>query len=249
MSAVKSSRWKTAQQYERSYWQSRADEMARGASSQLGWYEWRAQQLIERLKRLGLARLTAGDADVIEVGSGPIGVATYFPGRRRLLVDPLQDYYASNDTLRALRDPKAEYHTGVGEALPCGDADFDLAMIENCIDHVQDVEGVMRELRRVVRPGGILYLTVNCRSPIGYVVHRVLSRLKLDPGHPHTFTPDRATALVKRSGFEIRDVEVGSYDEAKTEDLRSESSRARLKARLGVSEFVTSIVATRGTSA
>lgn len=243
MSAAKTSRWQTAQQYERSYWQSRADEMARGASAQLNWYEWRANELKKRLERLGLHEATASSVRVIEVGSGPIGVATYYAGARRLLVDPLQDYYASNDTLRALRSPTAEYKTGVGEALPCDSGAFDLALIENCIDHVQDVEGVMRELHRALHPGGILYLTVNCRAPFGYYMHRVLSRLRIDPGHPHTFTPERAQALIRRFGFTVLDVEVGSYAAARTEDIKSSSSRARLKARLGVSEFVTSVVA------
>ena len=241
----KSRRWKTAQQYERGYWQARADEMAKGASAQLDWYKWRAEQFAGRLERLGLGELYTDSVRVLEVGSGPIGVATYCKGARRVLVDPLQDYYASNPVLRTHRSPSAEYLTGVGEALPCPDSEFDLAMIENCIDHVQDVDGVMRELRRALRPGGILYLTVNCRAPLGYYVHRVLSRLRIDPGHPHTFTPDRAVRLLRRYGFTVLDVEVGSYKDARAEDLSSASSRARMKARLGVSEFVTSVVARR----
>lgn len=243
MSAANGDRWQTAQEYERGYWNSRADQVARGASSQLDWYRWRAEQLQVRLQRLGLDKIVGGAADVLEVGSGPIGVATFFDAERRVLVDPLQDFYASNETLRVLRNPTAEYLTGIGEELPCGDAAFDLAMIENCIDHVRDVHGVMSELRRALRPGGILYLTVNCRAPMGYFVHRGLSRLRIDPGHPHTFTPERAKALVERFGFRILDVEVGSYEAARKADLASDSSRARLKARLGVSEFVTSIVA------
>lgn len=247
MTVAKKGRWETAQEYERRYWQGRADQMARGASAQLGWYEWRSEQLQERLTKLGLLEVVDPSVRVLEVGSGPVGVANFYPGARRLLVDPLQDYYASNETLRALRDPAAEFRTGVGEALPVEDGAFDLAMIENCIDHVQEVEGVMRELHRALRPRGILYLTVNCRAPLGFYVHRALSRLRIDPGHPHTFTPDRAQALVRRFGFEVLDVEVGSYREARAEDLRSPGARGRLKARLGVSEFVTSIVARRST--
>jgi SAM-dependent methyltransferase len=219
--------------------------MAEGASAQLGWYEWRAEQLRDRLTRLGLAESVAPAVRVLEVGGGPIGVATFYPGSRKLSVDPLQDYYAGNEVLRALRSPSMEYRTGVGEDLPCEDEEFDMAMIENCIDHVQKVDGVMSELHRSLRPGGILYLTVNCRNPVGYYVHRVLSRLRIDPGHPHTFTPDRTTALLRRHGFEVLDVAVGSYEKARTEDLESEHSRARWKARLGVSEFVTSVVARR----
>jgi len=95
----------------------------------------------------------------------------------------------------------------------------------------------------VLRPGGLLYLTVNCRTPTGYWVHRLLSRLRLDPGHPHTFTPPKLRQMLERFGFEVLDLEVGSYVEARKEDQASASPKARLKARLGISEFLASALA------
>jgi hypothetical protein len=100
----------------------------------------------------------------------------------------------------------------------------------------------MRELGRALRPDGILYLTVNCRSKTGYMVHRMLSSLRLDPGHPHTFTPPRVAALLRGHGFEPVDTEIGSYEEARREDLASPTRKAHLKAYLGVSEYVTSVI-------
>jgi SAM-dependent methyltransferase len=189
-----------------------------------------------------LGTLTDGSARVLEVGGGPVGVASFFPSTGAVLVDPLESFYGSNEVLRKLRNPRAEYVTGRGESLPVESGEFDLAIIENCIDHVQDAEGVMRELWRILRPAGVLYLTVNCRSKTGYVVHRALSSLRLDPGHPHTFTPPRVAALLRRHGFEPVDTEIGSYEEARREDRASPIRRARLKALLGVSEYVTSVI-------
>ena len=101
------------------------------------------------------------------------------------------------------------------------------------------------ELRRVLVPAGVLYLTVNCRTRWGFLVHRALSRLRVDAGHPHTFTPRRAQALIGRSGFAIRSLEVGSYTEALWADLRSPETRSRIKGLLGVSEFLASAIALR----
>ena len=239
-------RWKTAQRYEQGYWASQAEQIAAGATSQLNWYKWRSDQLVQRLGRCGVGSLVDGRAAVLEVGGGPVGVASFFPSSRAVLVDPLESFYGSNEVLRKLRNPRAEYVSGRGESLPVETAGFDLAIIENCIDHVQDAHGVMGELRRVLRPDGILYLTVNCRSNWGYVVHRTLSSLRLDPGHPHTFTPPRVGAMLRRHGFEPMDTEVGSYEEARREDMKSPTRRARLKAFLGVSEFVTSVISRKG---
>jgi SAM-dependent methyltransferase len=235
-------RWKTAQRYEQGYWAGQAAQIAAGATSQLSWYQWRSDQLIKRLRRCGFDALTGGEATVLEVGGGPVGVASFFPSYRAVLVDPLESFYGSNEVLRKLRNPRAEYVSGRGEALPVESGAFDLVIIENCIDHVQDAWGVMQELGRALRPDGVLYLTVNCRSNWGYVVHRTLSSLRLDPGHPHTFTPPRVAGMLRRHGFEPVDTEVGSYEDAYREDKQSPSRKARLKALLGVSEFVTSAI-------
>ncbi len=240
---VTQERWTAAQQYERAYWTSQAEQIAQGAISQLEWYRWRANQLTERLERLGVRTPDSKTEAVLEVGSGPVGLAAFYPFQRAVLVDPLSDFYKEISHLVELRNPDAEYVSGRGEALPVETDTFDLAVIENCIDHVHDVTGVMNELIRTLKPGGILYLTVNCRSRAGFYVHRILSRLRLDPGHPHTFTPDRAAALVTKHGFSVIDVETGSYEKERAADLASDSSRARLKARLGISEYITSVIA------
>jgi SAM-dependent methyltransferase len=242
---VSPARWNRAQQYERGYWESQATQIADGSLPQLNWYRWRAEQLVSRLSGLGLAALADGSARVIEVGSGPVGVVGFLPAAERLAIDPLESYYGSNPTLTALRNPAVEYRQGSVEALPCDSGRYDLVIIENCIDHVRDIHAGMRELKRALRAtgGGTLYLTVNCRTSWGFVAHRALSRLRIDAGHPHTFTPRRVHALLSGHGFKEFQFEVGSYTEARREDLTAKTQRARLKGLIGISEFVVTTVA------
>ena len=243
---VTSDRWRRAQEYEASCWARAAAGIAAGAGSDLAWYRWRAGQLVERLRALGLDDLLSGAARVLEVGSGPLGLVTFFPARHRVAVDPLAAFYARHRPLVALRDPAVSYQEGQGESLPSGDGAFDMVVIENCIDHVRDVHQVMRELRRVLRPDGVLYLTVNCRSRWGFLVHRVLSRLRIDAGHPHTFTPPRARRLVAAHGFTVlQAVALESWRRAWLADLRAQGLRPRLKAVLGVSEYPVAVFARR----
>ncbi len=236
-------RWRAAQEYERGYWLRQANGIADGAISQLGFYQWRADQLVDRLKVLGHEDLATGSANILEVGCGPVGVGSRFPANERLLVDPLASAYAANEILCELRNPDAEYREGVGESLPAESGHYDLVLIENCIDHVHDADAVMRELLRVVKPTGLVYLTVNNRCALGYWVHRFLSRTRIDSGHPYTFTPGRFRRLLERHGLRVEGWEVGSFWEAWREDLSSTSAKAKLKALLGVSEFVVSAIA------
>jgi len=241
----KFNRWRRAQRYEQGYWEGVAARISKGSASQLDWYRWRADQLMLKLRSLGLDSLETGEAAVVEVGSGPIGVVPFLQAKERVAVDPLEPFYARNSVLTALRTDSVQYRAGVGEKLPCETGRYDVAIIENCIDHVQNPRAVRAELTRVLKHDGILYLTVNCRSPWGYLVHRVLSRLRLDPGHPHTFTPDRASTFVENGGFRILSREVGSYAEAWRADWSAAEARARVKAMLGVSEFLVSTVSQR----
>src|SRR2546426_11931247 len=132
---VSPARWQRAQQYERGFWESLATHIADGSVAQLDWYRWRAEQLVLRLRSLGLERLTEGCARVIEVGCGPVGVVGFFPAAERLAIDPLEPCYASNPTLTALRNPAVESRQGPAETLPCERGRYDLAIIENCTDH------------------------------------------------------------------------------------------------------------------
>jgi len=133
----------------------------------------------------------------------------------------------------------------MGEQIPCESSSFDLAIVDNCIDHVRDVTGVMREIARVLRPGGTLYLTVNCRTTWGFLVHRALSRLRIDAGHPHTFTPARLTTLVAGTPLGLRAVDVESATQARRADLESHDVKSRVKGLLGSSEFSALLVAER----
>lgn len=242
---VTTARWQMAQSYERGYWESQAQQIADGAVPQFEWYKWRADQLCQHLDSLGLHRLTGPDSALLEIGCGPIGVASFFAAGERTAVDPLNEFYGANPVLSALRDPRVSYRVGMGEELPCETGHYDLVVMENCIDHVRDTDAVMSEIRRVLRPDGVLYLTVNCRTSVGFGVHRMLSRLGIDAGHPHTFTPRRVESLVPKRQWQVLWRDVASYRRAFTEDLTSPGLRPRIKALLGTSEFVASVIARR----
>jgi len=246
---VSEERWKRAQEYERSYWEAQARQIAERASGDLDFYKWRANELVRRLDSVSRSDLADGTSVVLEIGAGPVGVAGFLPAERRIAVDPLEGFYSRNDRLTTFRQPTVEYREGVGESLPAEDASVDLVLIENCIDHTRDVGAVMSEIIRVLRPGGLLYLTVNCRLGPGYVVHRIVSKLAVDAGHPHTFTAGKAKRLVTgQPDLRLVDFRQGSYVEALKADLKG-STRDRAKALLGVSEFVVSLLAERIESA
>lgn len=49
---------------------------------------------------------------------------------------------------------------GVGEAIPCQDASFDLVYSTNVLEHVKDPEKVIREAVRILKPGGFMQFVI-----------------------------------------------------------------------------------------
>lgn len=82
-------------------------------------------------------------------------------------------------------------------ALPFDDGAFDLVLCAETIEHVRDVQLLLSEIRRVLRPGGTLALT----TPANLAVIR-----RPDPLSPHLrFLSSRSLArLLDEHGFDVQ---------------------------------------------
>jgi SAM-dependent methyltransferase len=80
--------------------------------------------------------------------------------------------------------------------LPFADGSFDLVLCAETIEHVRDVQLLLSEIRRVLRPGGTLALTTPANLPVG--------RLP-DPLSPHLRFLSRGSLrrLLHELGFEL----------------------------------------------
>ena len=82
------------------------------------------------------------------------------------------------------------------EPLPFGDNSFDLALCAETLEHVRDVQLLLSELRRVLRPGGRLALTTPASAPLRRPEH---------PFSPHIrfFTKRSLRAALDATGFDV----------------------------------------------
>ena len=117
----------------------------------------RVRELLEKFQTI------ADDARVIEVGSGAHGLIFYFGARRGVGVDPLAVSYRK---LFPRWQHSAATIAAVGEQLPFADASFDVVLCDNVVDHAESPAGIVGELVRILKPGGLLYFTVNVHHPV-----------------------------------------------------------------------------------
>jgi ubiquinone/menaquinone biosynthesis C-methylase UbiE len=108
--------------------------------------------------RLGLA----DDASVLEVGCGPgvvLGVLAQAAPRGRVVgVDPspVMLRQARRRNIEAIRAGRLELLCGEAEAIPAGDASFDVVVALNSVQLWHDRPAGFRECRRVLCRAGVL---------------------------------------------------------------------------------------------
>lgn len=101
---------------------------------------------------------------LLDVGCGGGILAEEFAGLG-LDVTGIDPSTSSVETARRHADQQGfpiTYRIGAGENLPFADASFDCVSCCDVLEHVRDVDAVLAEISRVLKPGGLfLYDTVN----------------------------------------------------------------------------------------
>lgn len=184
-------KWKKAQEGERRFWEENAPfvrspgyrEKIRRRAARLG--EW-VGRYVDLSKSVAL-----------ELGGGGTQLLDFLPAQLRLGADPLAHFYQC--TFGDILNPEVLLVASRGEELPFPNAGFNIIICRNVLDHVDAPQSVLLELIRVLRSGGILYLSLNTLS--GPVFYYRLIRPTAE--EPHPFSPKNLSKLVRNTEFTV----------------------------------------------
>ncbi len=143
-------------------------------------------------------------ACVADLGCGPAvmlcDILARKPGWRGegLDVSPAAVDYASRLATHKQVQDRARFSTGNVVDLPFSGASFDLVVASEVLEHVPDIQRALAEIKRVLRPGGRIAITVPLCSRTALHVHSLSGQEYL-------------RRLCERTGLAVRRLETRQY--------------------------------------
>lgn len=112
-----------------------------------------------------------------------------------------------------------EGHLGTLEEMSFREEGFDAILLGGVIEHLYDPYGTLREVWRLLRPGGVFYMDApnedGLYTRIGNLYMRLLGRdwavnlaPTFPPYHVQGFNPNSLRRLVKRAGFDVVQLDI-----------------------------------------
>ena len=170
--------------------------------------KYRTHREIERSSKAYMRALvpSAARLDVLDVGCGTGVNAEQLRtmGHRVFGVD------LSPTAVGGFR--KAGFAGAVADAsttLPFAEASFDLVFASEVIEHLADGESFLKELRRVLKPGGRLLLSTPNSAFWVYRIYALAGRTLTEvqhPGHVRFYSKRSLAAQIRTAGFAVEEV-------------------------------------------
>jgi ubiquinone/menaquinone biosynthesis C-methylase UbiE len=165
-----------------------------------------------------LVELTQPQPDwiVLDVSTGGGHTALAFaPHVRRVIATDLtpEMLSAAERFARGSGATNVEYRIADAEALPFGEAEFDLVTNRIALHHYSEVRKGIAEMARVLRSGGILALVDNVVPPDRQIGGYINAFEKLrDPSHHWCYPAARLETYLTEAGLRVEHVESASKE-------------------------------------
>lgn len=132
----------------------------------------------------------------------------------------------TDEAVKACTSKDLRMHHGSLESAGFPDDHFDVIVLIETIEHVTEVDKLLREIYRVLRPGGLVYLS----TPNFNAVNRFRLKEKYDiiqyPLHLSYFTPDTLKQFFESNGFKTKSIKSSGISKTRYKTSTGQSDQA-----------------------
>jgi ubiquinone/menaquinone biosynthesis C-methylase UbiE len=203
LEVVMARNWTEAQEQERKFWDSIYVERSKDISTYQPITAEVAEAFVIKIMKNFNVDVASLSGVVVDLGCGPYGLVKGLVAidaraaeshiEQIIGVDPLIEHYKTYGLFPD--SPKVMLKAGQGEQIPLADQSADFLFCINVLDHVDRPAAVLREMRRVLKPGSCGYVEMHT---VAAVLTPVKAGLKyVDKNHPHHFTEADVVRLVR----------------------------------------------------
>ena len=151
--------------------------------------------------------------DVLDLGcaGGFMAEALARRGARVTGLDPAEKAIAAARQHAAQDGLSVRYDIGTGEEMPYPDGSFDAVVCVDVLEHVRDLDAVLANVARVLRPGGRFFFDTINRNPLSRLaaINIAEDLLRILPQGTHDpamfITPVELDKALRRAGLTPRD--------------------------------------------
>lgn len=138
--------------------------------------------------------------NILEIGGGVTTVFLAIADGEKYAVDPVYNHVFTNyPYLKEIEEYKdVNFISGTLEDIPI-DKKFDLIFSINMLDHVRDCNEIAAKIGKLLSPGGILILSIDCYDSAS--VRNIIRWFDVDTPHPHHFIKEDIMKLF--SNYEL----------------------------------------------
>lgn len=155
------------------------------------------------------------DARVLDIGcaGGFMAEPLVERGARVVGIDPAEKAIEAARKHAASMGYDIQYDVGVGEDLPYDDESFDYIVCVDVLEHVQSVEKVLDEVKRVLKPGGTFFFDTIAKNSLSKfavitIAEDVLGLLPAGTHDPEMFIqPQQLRHWLTERGFNVGEFE------------------------------------------
>jgi len=176
-------RWRVAQKHEKEYWKQVKNQIT--SEDKLKSKMSYAKDVSRFLKK----------PPILQVGAGADPMINFMDCDLKIGLDPLSDFYKTI----SMGYQDFEKVTGVSEHIPFADQSIGSVICFNMLDHVHDTKRTLREISRVLKPAGRLFLMVHVKSTFIWLYRKVVK----DPLHPSPLHRKRLLTDLRDLGFKV----------------------------------------------